>query len=52
MKLYCGIDLHSRNCYLAILNERRKLVDQGRLTTVDYDALAQKARKAAIKLSS
>ena len=31
MTLYCGIDLHSRNNYLAILNERRKLVEEGRL---------------------
>ncbi len=30
----------------------RKLVDQGHLTTVDYDVLAEKARKAAIRLSS
>ena len=30
MSLYCGIDLHSRNCYLAILNEERKLIRQGR----------------------
>ena len=30
----------------------RKVVDQGRLTTVDYPALAEKARKAAIALSS
>ena len=32
MSLYCGIDLHSRNCYLAILNERQKLIWQGRLS--------------------
>ena len=32
MSLYCGIDLHSRNCYLAILNEKQKLVAQGRLS--------------------
>ena len=31
MAMYCGIDLHSRRCYLAILNEERKLVFQGRL---------------------
>jgi len=30
----------------------RKIVDQGRLTTVDYDVLAEKTRKAAIKLTS
>ena len=30
----------------------RKLVDQGRLNTVDYSMLAEKTRKAAIKLSS
>jgi len=30
----------------------RKIVDQGRLTTVDYDELAEETRKAAIKLSS
>jgi len=29
----------------------KKLVDQGRLTTVDYDMLAEKTRKAAIRLS-
>ncbi len=30
----------------------KKIVDQGRLTTVDYGALAEKTRKAAIRLSS
>ena len=30
----------------------RKIVDRGRLTTVDYDVLAEKTRKAAISLSS
>jgi cytosine/adenosine deaminase-related metal-dependent hydrolase len=30
----------------------RKIVDQGRLTTIDHDALAEKARKAAIRLHS
>jgi cytosine/adenosine deaminase-related metal-dependent hydrolase len=30
----------------------RKLVDQGRLTIVDYDPLAEKVRRAAIRLSS
>jgi transposase len=30
MPLYCGIDLHSRNSYLAILNEERKLMRKGR----------------------
>jgi cytosine/adenosine deaminase-related metal-dependent hydrolase len=29
----------------------KKVVDQGRLISVDYDALAEKTRKAAIKLS-
>jgi transposase len=29
--MYCGIDLHARSCYLAILNEERKLITQGRL---------------------
>ena len=29
----------------------RKLVDQGRITTVDYHDLAEKTRAAAIKLS-
>ena len=28
--MYCGIDLHSRNCYVAILNEERKLIHGGR----------------------
>jgi transposase len=28
--MYCGIDLHARNCYLAILNQERKLITQGR----------------------
>jgi hypothetical protein len=28
--MYCGIDLHARNCYLAILNQERKLIAQGR----------------------
>lgn len=30
--MYCGIDLHSRNCYLAILNDEQKLIWQGRLS--------------------
>jgi len=30
MTLYCGIDLHSRNSYVALLNERQKVVEQGR----------------------
>lgn len=30
--MYCGIDLHSRNCYLAILNEVQKLIWQRRLS--------------------
>jgi cytosine/adenosine deaminase-related metal-dependent hydrolase len=30
----------------------KKIVDQGRLTTVDYDALAEKTRAAAIALSA
>ncbi len=30
----------------------RMIVDQGRLTTFDYDVLAEKTRKAAIRLSS
>jgi hypothetical protein len=31
MSLYCGIDLHSRNCYLAVLSEKKKLVHGGPL---------------------
>jgi transposase len=30
MSMYCGIDLRARSCYLAILNEERKLITQGR----------------------
>ncbi len=28
MALYCGIDLHSRDCWLAILDERQKVVHE------------------------
>jgi transposase len=34
MALYCGIDLHSRVCWIAILNEELKVI---RLTKVDND---------------
>jgi transposase len=30
MKLYCGIDLHSNNSYVAILDENDKIVHQRR----------------------
>ena len=30
----------------------KKVVDQGKLTTIDYGVLAEKTRKAAIDLSS
>jgi transposase len=32
MGLYCGVDLHARNCYLSILDEERKLIRHGRLS--------------------
>ncbi len=32
MRLYCGIDLHSNNSYLVVLDERDGVVYQGRLT--------------------
>ncbi len=32
MKLYCGIDLHSNNSYVALLDEKEKIVYQKRLT--------------------
>ena len=31
MSLYCGVDLHSTNCYLSIINKELKLVMQTRL---------------------
>jgi transposase len=38
MKLYCGIDLHSNNCYVAILDESDKVVYQKRLAN-DVDLI-------------
>ncbi len=32
MKLYCGIDLHSNNSYVVLLNEEDKVIYQKRLT--------------------
>jgi len=31
MALYCGIDLHSRDCWLAILDEKRKVVHESKV---------------------
>ena len=31
MKLYCGIDLHSNNCVVVVLDEADKVVYQKRL---------------------
>ncbi len=40
MALYCGIDLHSRDCWLAILDERLKVVQEAKVGN-DLDALLQ-----------
>ena len=40
MKLYCGIDLHSNNSYVAILDEKDKIVYQKRLTN-DIDVILE-----------
>ena len=31
MRLYCGIDLHSNNCYVVVLDEQDRVVYRGRL---------------------
>jgi len=31
MALYCGIDLHSTNCWISIINEERKVVREKKL---------------------
>jgi len=40
MALYCGIDLHSRDCWLAILDEKRKVVHETKVGN-DLEALLQ-----------
>jgi len=40
MALYCGIDLHSRDCWLAILDERQKVVHETKVGN-DIQALLQ-----------
>jgi transposase len=40
MALYCGIDLHSRDCWLAILDERLKVVHEIKVGN-DLEALLQ-----------
>jgi transposase len=40
MALYCGIDLHSRDCWLAILDEGQKVVQQAKVGN-DLEALLQ-----------
>ena len=40
MALYCGIDLHSRDCWLAILDERLKVVHESKVGN-DLEALLQ-----------
>ncbi len=40
MALYCGIDLHSRDCWLAILDEELKVVQESKVGN-DLDALLQ-----------
>jgi len=40
MALYCGIDLHSRNCWLAILDTRLKVVEEAKVGN-DLEELLQ-----------
>ena len=40
MALYCGIDLHSRDCWLAILDEGLKVVQEAKVVN-DLEALLQ-----------
>jgi transposase len=40
MALYCGIDLHSRDCWLAIVDERQKVVHETKVGN-DIHALVQ-----------
>jgi len=40
MALYCGIDLHSRDCWLAILDDRQKVVHETKVGN-DIQALLQ-----------
>lgn len=40
MQLYCGIDLHSNNCMISLINEQDELVSEKRLAN-DLDAIGQ-----------
>ena len=40
MALYCGIDLHSRDCWLTILDDKLKVVQEAKLSN-DLEALVQ-----------
>ncbi len=40
MALYCGIDLHSRDCWLAILDEELKVIQESKVGN-DIEALLQ-----------
>jgi len=40
MALYCGIDLHSRDCWLAILDEKLKVIQESKVGN-DIEALLQ-----------
>ena len=40
MAMYCGIDLHSRDCWLAILDDKLKVVQEARVGN-DLEALVQ-----------
>ena len=41
MKLYCGIDLHSNNCVIVILNQADKVIYQKKLNNDLFSILQQ-----------
>ncbi len=50
MKLYAGIDLHSNNNYLAIIDEQDQRVYQKRLPNEPDVVLAELACQSALKI--
>lgn len=38
MQLYCGIDLHSNNCMISLIDEQDKLISEKRLAN-DLDLI-------------
>lgn len=43
MTLYCGIDLHSNNSYVAVLDDADRVVGRGRVAN-DLDAVLRALR--------